>query len=75
MFLFSRLFRRSGPLGRLIISLIVVGGGIALVVFGVVDHNTVILVRGAILLGLVVVIGGGSVWRSRVTGGGGPGRY
>ncbi|MGH7693217.1 MAG: hypothetical protein ACRENY_01650 [Candidatus Dormibacteria bacterium] len=65
MFFLFRLFRRSTSAWvRWLLALVIVGGGIALLLYGIVGHSALLAVRGAILLALAVFIAF-SVWRSR----------
>jgi len=69
VFIFYRLFRNASPRIRWLVGIALGAGGLALVVLGVLWHNPVLAVRGAVLLvgaGLV----GWQIWRSPRFGGG-----
>lgn len=75
MFMIFRLFRHSSPWVRWLVVGLVTAGGVALVVFGLMDHITILVVRGAILLVVAVLAGVRMLRPTRVSRGGGSGQF
>lgn len=70
MFLMFRLFRNLSPRAALWLIVAIVAVGVVLVVYGLVDHSTILAVRGALFLVVAAVIGVRMWRRVRLRGSG-----